>query len=159
MMKKMANQTALIFATGFGSGYAPFASGTWGSLVGLVFYLLFQNLSAPLYAVTTLGVFAISVWSSEIAEAHFAKKDPGQVVVDEIIGQLVSLAFLPFSWKLTIAGFLLFRLMDILKPFPARWFQDHLKGGWGIVMDDVMAGVYANLALRVLMALLPTFFR
>lgn len=147
----MTKKISLIFATGFGSGYAPFASGTWGSLVGLVIYYAFKNFSSSLYFATLIGVFAIAIWSSQMAEVHFGKKDPGQVVVDEIIGQLVTLAFLPFSWKLSIAGFLLFRLFDILKPFPARWFQDHLKGGWGIVMDDVMAGVYANLILQVLM--------
>ncbi|QQR79440.1 MAG: phosphatidylglycerophosphatase A [Deltaproteobacteria bacterium] len=153
----MNKKVALIFATGFGSGFAPFASGTWGSLVGLVFYVLFKDFSSSLYAVTLLGVFAISVWSAEIAEEHFGKKDPGEIVVDEIIGQLVSLAFLPFSWKMTIAGFLLFRLFDILKPFPARWFQDHLKGGWGVVMDDVMAGIYANLVLQILIRIFPNY--
>ncbi len=155
----MTKKISLLFATGFGSGYAPFASGTWGSLVGIVFYLLFKNLSPSLYAVTLIGVFAISIWSSQIAETHFGKKDPGEVVVDEIIGQLVTLAFLPFSWKLTIAGFLLFRLFDIIKPFPARWFQDHLKGGWGIVMDDVMAGVYANLVLQILIRTFSDFLQ
>lgn len=154
----MNKKVALIFATGFGSGFAPFASGTWGSLVGLVFYLLFKNFPPSLYSVTLLGIFAISIWSSEIAEQHFNKKDPGEIVVDEIIGQLVSLAFLPFSWKITLLGFLLFRVMDIFKPFPACWFQDHLKGGWGVVMDDVMAGIYANLLLRALVFLLPSFF-
>lgn len=139
----------LTFATGFGSGYIPWASGTWGSAVGLIlYYFLFRNLSFVPYLLTLTAWFALSIWSAGEAEKYFGK-DSGKIVIDEIVGIFFSLALIPLSWKTGLAAFLLFRLFDIWKPFPARWCQDHLPGGWGVVMDDVVAGIYANLILQV----------
>ena len=148
----------LAFATGFGSGYIPWASGTWGSAVGLLVLFGLQSLSPLSFLITLITLFFLGVWASTEAEKFFGEKDSGKIVIDEVVGQLISLFLIPLSWKSVLLGFLLFRLFDMWKPFPARWFQDHLKGGWGVMMDDVMAGIYVNFLLRLLGHYLPQVF-
>jgi len=141
----------LALATALGAGYAPVAPGTWGSAVGLL--LWFALPSTPwIQALVIVAVVAAGVWSGGVAERHFGRSDPGQVVIDEVAGMLVTLFLNPVGWRGAIAGFLLFRAADVLKPFPARRLE-RLHGGLGIMADDVMAGIYANLALRVILAL------
>lgn len=141
----------LALATAFGAGYAPVAPGTWGSAVGLlVWFLLPPSLAAQ--AIVIALVVVVGSWSGTVAERHFGRRDPGQVVIDEVAGMLVTLFFNPVGWPGAAGGFLLFRIADILKPFPARRLE-RLPGGAGIMADDVMAGIYANLALRVILAL------
>lgn len=142
----------LFFATAAGAGYSPWAPGTMGSLVGLLLYVPLSRLPFHLYLVTLLGLIFLAVWVSAIAEVLLKQKDAQKIVIDEVVGILVSLAFLPVSWMNLLIGFVLFRLFDAWKPFPVRLCQDRLPGGWGVVMDDVMAGVYANLALRILVS-------
>lgn len=144
----------LFFATGAGAGYLPKAPGTFGSVVGIILYLGLRYLSPVLYAVTVTTLILVACWISTLAETIFQAKDPQKIVIDEVVGMLVTLTLVPFSWQSVIAGFVLFRLFDIWKPFPVRWLQDHLPGGWGIVMDDVMAGIYANLLLRIVVRFL-----
>ncbi len=153
-MKKIT----LALATGFGSGYIPWASGTWGSAVGLLVLFGLQSLSPLSFLITLIALFFLGVWASTEAEKFFGEKDSGKIVIDEVVGQLISLFLIPLSWKSVLLGFLLFRLFDMWKPFPARWFQDHLKGGWGVMMDDVMAGIYVNFLLRLLGHYLPQVF-
>jgi phosphatidylglycerophosphatase A len=141
---------AYAVATGLGSGYSPIVPGTAGSALGL---LLFWPLSAAPSGVQVAAVIALFL-VGVAAGAHVARRsgveDPSIVVVDEVVGQWITLLFLPLTPLTAAAGFVLFRVMDVIKPWPARRFE-HLHGGWGIMADDVMAGVYANLALRVLL--------
>lgn len=144
----------LIATVGF-IGYAPLAPGTMGSLAGaLVFFLLPPYLAPGPFVIVLLALFAIAVWSAQqMAAARHSdsgKIDPQEVVIDEVMGMAVTLAFLPLSWKTIGLGFLLFRLFDVAKPFPVRRLEK-LPGGWGIVMDDVMAGVCANVSLRIIL--------
>jgi len=141
-----------LLATGLGSGRLPFAPGTWGSLVALplcIFVFFPLGVGEPyLYLATLITLIFLSVWIADRGEKLLQKKDPSEIVIDEVVGLSVALAFVPLSWQTYLAGFLLFRLFDVLKPFPARWFQDNLKGGWGIVLDDVMAGLYVCLLIH-----------
>ena len=98
------------------------------------------------------------MWSATRAERHFGGTDPGPVVIDEVLGMLVTLAFIPVGWSGALAGFVLFRVLDIIKPYPADRFE-RLHGGLGIMADDAMAGIYANLSLRLVMWLLPAWIR
>jgi phosphatidylglycerophosphatase A len=141
-------RAALIIATALGAGYAPQAPGTFGSAVGLVLWFVLPNI-LWVQAVAIALVCVAGVWSGTVAERHFNRRDPGQVVVDEVAGMMATLLLNPvsgFGWM--VAAFLLFRAVDIFKPFPVNVLE-RLPGGAGIMADDVMAGVYANLALRV----------
>jgi phosphatidylglycerophosphatase A len=142
-----ADRIALVLATGFGAGYGPIAPGTWGSIPGLVaFWGL--NRFGPWTAVAGAGLAAaIGVWAAGRAEHVFGEKDPGRVVIDEVAGQMVTLLFLPAEPLVLLAGFLLFRVLDVFKPWPARGLEG-LPGGSGIMADDLMVGVYANLILH-----------
>jgi phosphatidylglycerophosphatase A len=139
---------ATALATGFGAGYSRFAPGTAGTLVGLVLFWPIHALAPAYQLAATVVLFLASVAASGHVARRVGRKDPGLVVADEIVGMWITLLFVPLSPAAVVAGFLLFRAMDILKPPPARGFES-LPGGWGIVMDDVMAGVYANLLLHV----------
>lgn len=140
---------AIALATALGAGFAPKAPGTYGSAVGLLLWWLLPT-SPVVQAVVIVVVFLLGSWSGSEAERYFRKSDPGQVVIDEVLGQLMTMWMNPVSgWLGALLGFGLFRLMDIVKPWPARQLEA-LHGGFGIMADDAMAGVYANLALRVL---------
>jgi len=140
-----------VAATGFGSGYAPIAPGTAGSLVGVVLYLALTHLPWPLRLVTILFLTLFAVYVSGEAEKIFNKKDSSYIVIDEIVGQQFALFLVPPKVLYIALGFLLFRLFDIVKPPPAGFFQAHLPGGWGVVMDDVAAGIYTNMLLLLIM--------
>jgi phosphatidylglycerophosphatase A len=145
------NRVALLVATAFGVGYIPFASGTFGSAVGLLLWWALP--AAPLaQGIAIVVLFVAGSWSGSIAERHFGKTDPGQVVADEVMGMLITLFMNPVGWAGAFGGFLLFRLFDIVKPPPARQLE-RLHGGVGVMADDAMAAVYANLALRAALAL------
>jgi phosphatidylglycerophosphatase A len=144
----LLTRLATFLATGFGSGYSPFAPGTAGSLVGLVLLIPLRRAGLGvelgcLFAFTALGIPA-----GGLVARRLGIEDPSIVVVDEVVGMWVSLLFLPLNPVTGLAGFVLFRIMDVIKPYPARQLES-LPGGWGIMADDVMAGVYANLCLRV----------
>jgi phosphatidylglycerophosphatase A len=142
---------ALLVASVFGVGYIPVASGTFGSAAGLVLWVLLPQ--SPFAQAVAIGVlFAIGSWSSSEAEQHFGRTDPGQIVIDEVVGMLITLFMNPVGWPGALAAFLLFRLFDIVKPFPANRFE-RLPGGLGVMSDDAMAAVYANLSLRALLAI------
>ena len=143
----VSDRTAIVIATAFGAGYSPIAPGTAGSLVGLALFWPLQ-LAAPWVQllVTVVAYFAGVAASGRLAQ-RLGRKDPGAAVVDEVVGMWLSLLFLPFTPATAVAAFLLFRVLDVFKPYPARQFES-LPGGWGIMTDDVMAGVYANLLLR-----------
>jgi phosphatidylglycerophosphatase A len=160
----MTTRLAVILATFGYVGHFPIAPGTAGSAAALVLYALLQTIErllglgpsgALLLDVTAIAVlFAAGTWAGSIAEAHYGRTDPGAVVLDEVVGMLVTLLMVPVTWKGALAGFLLFRLFDIVKPFPARRFE-RLHGGLGIMADDAVAGVYGNLALRLVIWIAP----
>jgi phosphatidylglycerophosphatase A len=136
-----------LIVTGLFTGYSKFASGTCGTAVALFAYLFLPDLSVSEWIVGLVVLFPVSVYTSNKGEAEWGH-DPSPVVIDEVIGFFVSVAFLPQSLLLGLVGFFLFRALDIIKPSPARE-AEALPGGWGVVLDDVAAGVYVNLILRV----------
>lgn len=135
-------------ATGFGAGYAPAAPGTAGSLVGLVLVFLIHNRSLILYIAVALAVFAVGVYSADRVERATGEKDSRRIVIDEIAGMLVVGFLLPSAAGYLIGGFILFRVLDVIKPFPAGWIERNIVGGWGIMLDDTVAALYANLILQ-----------
>lgn len=142
-------------ATGLGLGYLPKAPGTFGSLLGVLLFFLTAGLPPVSYAIFLAAFIAFAVWTSGIAAKIFSESDPQRVVIDEVAGVLVAAAFHPWSWKTTIAAFVLFRIFDIWKPFPIRAIDKKVHGGLGIVLDDVLAGVYANIVISVMLWWLP----
>jgi phosphatidylglycerophosphatase A len=147
----------MILATGFGSGYGPIAPGTWGSVPGVALAWGIDRWGGPWAVLVAALVFAAAgVWAAGRAERLLGEKDPGRVVVDEIAGQIVTLLFLPASAPVLVIGFLLFRVLDVLKPWPARRLED-LPGGSGIMADDLMVGLYANLILHGLVLWRPVW--
>ncbi len=140
----------ILTATWGGSGFSPIASGTVGTLAAIPFYLVLARLPLPLYLLSTLAFTLFACWVSGLAEEIFQEHDSGKIVIDEVAGYLVTMTALPVSWQSVCAGFLLFRLFDITKPQPARWFDRSLKNGYGVVLDDVAAGVYACAAGHLL---------
>jgi len=148
---------AVFVATVAYCGYFPFAPGTVGSAAGLVVYLLvWWSHSAIVEIGLIVGLFAAGVWAGTTAERYFGGIDPGQVVIDEVVGMLITLAFITVGWSAALAGFVLFRIFDVIKPFPAGRLES-LHGGLGVMADDAMAAVYANLSLRVVMWLWPAW--
>jgi phosphatidylglycerophosphatase A len=144
------NYFILLMATGFGVGYAPLAPGTLGTLLAIPVYYFLSNISSPLYEITLIGFFFLSVWISENAEIVFGKKDDRRIVIDEIVGFLITMLWIPKTLRFIIIGFFLFRVFDILKPFPIRHLERTLKGGFGVVLDDVMAGIFSNIILQII---------
>ena len=145
----------LLLATGFGVGYSPLAPGTLGTLLAIPVYYFLSNISSPIYEITLIGFFFLSVWISENAEIFFGKKDDRRIVIDEIMGFLVTMLWVPKTAILMVVGFFLFRFFDILKPFPIRHLEKKFKGGFGVVLDDVMAGVYASIILHLIGRIYP----
>ncbi len=148
---------AVFLATVAYCGYFPIAPGTVGSAAGLVVYLLVWWTRSPIVEVGLIALtFVVGTWAATHAERYFGGIDPGPVVIDEVLGMLVTLAFIPVGWSGAIAGFFIFRVFDVIKPYPANRLEK-FHGGFGIMADDAMAGVYANLALRLLIRLLPAW--
>ncbi|MBE3132242.1 MAG: phosphatidylglycerophosphatase A [Acidobacteria bacterium] len=150
----MTRLALLLSSFGF-TGYCPIAPGTAGSAAGLLLFAAVRFAGSPvLEAATILAVTAAGVWSAGVTERHLGVEDPGVVVIDEVAGMLLTLAFVPVGWGGVVVGFVLFRLFDIIKPYPCSR-AERLRGGWGIVADDVVAGLYGNLVLRLALWLLP----
>ncbi len=140
------------FTSVFFVGYSPFASGTVGSVPAAALVLCLGERHLILLALAVVLTVFGTIASSH-GERVFGRKDPSEIVIDEFVGMLVAVLWLPITWKSVAAAFLLFRLFDIWKPFPARKFEE-LPGGFGIMADDLVAGVYANLTFRILALLI-----
>jgi phosphatidylglycerophosphatase A len=140
----------MAIATGFGAGYLPKAPGTWGSLLALPLHFFLRQLAPAPYALALTAIFFIAVITAGQAEKILDRKDPGVVVIDEVIGMLITLIGAPNNPLIWLAGFLLFRFFDIFKPYPIRLIDQRLNGGMGIVLDDVLAGVYSLIVLQIL---------
>lgn len=144
----------ILSASWFGTGFCPFASGTAGTLAAIPFYLVLARLSLPLYLVTLVAFFFFSCWVAGHAEEIFGQKDSGIIVIDEVIGYFITMTAVPVSWQSVAAGFVLFRFFDIAKIPPARFFDQKVKNGYGVVLDDVVAGIYACITLHLLLRFL-----
>jgi phosphatidylglycerophosphatase A len=145
---------AVIIASVGGAGYFPFAPGTVGSAIGLVVYFLTRDLGPISQTAILVGISVVGVWASSLAARHFGREDPGYVVIDEVAGQLMTLFLLDVGLAGALAGFVIFRVLDIIKPWPAGRFES-LPGGLGIMADDLMAGVYGWLLLWGILAAQP----
>lgn len=152
----MLTRLAVVVCTFGYIGYFPVAPGTAGSVAGLVLYALLRWLQAPpaVEAAVIALLFGIGVWSGTHAERYFGSTDPGPGVIDEVVGMLITLFMLPATWGIVIAGFFVFRVLDVVKPFPARRFES-FHGGMGMMADDVMSALYANVAMRILLWIAP----
>jgi phosphatidylglycerophosphatase A len=145
----------LFIASGGTVGYIPFASGTFGSLVAIPLFWLFEpwrHLSVALYLLTFIAAVAAACWIAGRAEALLREHDSHVIVIDEIVGYLAATLFLAPTWEHTVLAFFIFRLFDVIKPFPAGAIDRSMPGGAGVVLDDVVSGLYANLATRAVMA-------
>jgi len=140
----------LFWATGGGSGYIPWAPGTAGTAVGILFFWGLSQLSGALYFLTLFAFIFFAVWIAARAEIILKQPDARVIVIDEIAGLLVAMVGIPFCLKNIGMSFLIFRILDTIKPFPARWIDQNLSGGWGIVFDDLIAGIYTNIIFRII---------
>ena len=148
MKAKFANW----FSTVFKIGYLPIAPGTWGSLVAfLVWYVIIGHISSITLIALIIIILELGVYTSSITENNIKEKDPGVIVIDEWVGQWIALLFLPKSFLWGLVAFALFRLFDIWKPYPIN-ILDKFKKGWGIMLDDVLAGIYALVIISILRA-------
>ncbi|RPI51719.1 MAG: phosphatidylglycerophosphatase A [Acidobacteria bacterium] len=147
---------AAVFICSFGYiGFFPFAPGTVGSAAGVLVYVAVRHLAVPyLELLLIAGLFVAGVVFTRPCEEDLQCKDPGPIVIDEVMGMLITVFMIPVGWAGLLVGFLLFRALDIVKPFPARQLE-RLHGGLGVMADDAMVAVYANLLLRVAYQLAP----
>jgi len=149
------HRLGLFLATCGYLGYAPIAPGTFGSAAGLaLFFLVRSSGSVALELVLIAVLFAVGIWSGTVAEHHFGGIDPGPVVLDEVVGMLITLALLPVNTTGAIVGFLVFRVLDVVKPWPSARFEK-LPGGLGVMADDGMAALYGNILMRGLIVVTP----
>lgn len=142
-----------LIACGFGSGLAPKAPGTFGTLAAIPFWLVLQSVSWPIYWLIVIAAFVFGVFVCGRTARDIGVQDHGAIVWDEFVGLWITLAFIPLNIVWIALGFALFRLFDIWKPWPIRWFDRNVHGGFGVMLDDVLAGVLACLVLWALMAM------
>ena len=148
--RKLLTHPAGWIATGLGSGLAPIAPGTFGSLAALIPWLALRGLPLPYYLLALIAAFGIGVWACQWTIRRLGVEDPGLVVWDEFVGLWIALIALPDRWYFVIAGFVFFRFFDIAKPWPVRWADRRIKGGFGTMLDDVFAGGYALACVQAL---------
>ena len=143
----------MAIATGGGLGYLPKAPGTWGTLLALPIHYLISQLPPQYYFTAIAVIIVVAILSAGGAEKILDKPDPGIVVIDEVAGMLIAMIAIPANPIAWVLAFILFRIFDILKPFPVNFFDKRFHGGIGIVLDDLMAGVYALVSLQLLLLL------
>lgn len=147
----------MFFATAAYTGYVPVASGTITTLIiGVPLYLLFSQLSALGYVIATVLFFIFSVYISHLGEIILQEKDSSKIVIDEFIGYLIAMMFIPQNWKTMVVAFLIERFIDIVKIYPANVVEEKIPGGLGVVLDDVVAGIYTNLILHATFFFAPS---
>lgn len=144
----------MFIATGAYIGYLPKAPGTWGSVLGVLMWWAIRSFPAGAYWSIVGALCVAGIISAGAAEKIVDRGDPGIVVIDEIVGQLITLGFAPLQPGVALIGFALFRVFDILKPFPVGWVDQHIHGGIGIMFDDIVAGCYALATLQIALWLL-----
>lgn len=141
-------------AFGFGSGAAPKAPGTAGSLVAVAPYLPLSALPVAVYGLVLLGSFGLGIWLCGKTAADIKVHDHGGIVWDEFVGMWLTLFMAPQGWLWIVVGFCLFRIFDIVKPWPIKWVDKQIKGGLGIMLDDVLAGIMAALCIQAAVMLI-----
>jgi phosphatidylglycerophosphatase A len=146
---KLRERAVLFLATGFFIGHIPLAPGTFGTLIGLPICFLLSRLHTGLVVLWVALFIGFAIGVAAAAEKIFEKKDAAPIVIDEIAGLLVVFIGLPFNLYTAVCGFIIFRFFDIFKPFPIRWLDRNVRGGSGIVLDDVVAGIYSHLIMRL----------
>lgn len=146
--EKKSPRWAFVIATLFGIGYFPVAAGTAGTVGAVPLYLLLARLPIYGYVLVGAALLAVGCLAAQLVQKARGEPDPGIVVIDEAVGFFAAMFMLPCDWRYIVAAFFLFRFLDIVKPFPAGWFDKRVKNGFGIMMDDVVAGIYANLIIR-----------
>ena len=145
------NNPIFLISTWFGIGLIPLAPGTWGSLAALpIAWLIINHLGQTFLLVFIILIFILGLWTSEIYSKRTNDMDPKSIVIDEVVGQIVVTTAIPSSFCWFLAAFILFRTFDILKPWPVSWLDKNIKGGLGIMLDDVAAAGYAWIVLFVL---------
>jgi len=152
-MNKTFDNIALFIAQGGFSGRMPVAPGTAGTVVGVLLYLLVKDLPSLWYSAVFVIVTLIGTWVAGAADRILGTKDSPTIVIDEIAGLLLAMLLVPFAWGYVAAGFLLFRFFDILKPWPLNKLQD-IPGGPGVMLDDIGAGIYTNVTLQIVVAIM-----
>ncbi len=148
-MKRFLDRLAILVGSGFYTGYSPVASGTVGSLVGVPIFLAAGGLRWGWYLAVVAVVTAAGVWAASRCTIIYREKDSSRIVVDEVAGFLVSMTGVPVTWGWMLAGFIIFRIFDIVKPPPAGWADATLEGGLGVMLDDLVAGAYTCLVLQI----------
>lgn len=144
-------------AFGFGSGLLPKAPGTWGTIVAVPIWYFLAQLSLTHYLIATLVLTVFGIWLCGASSKKLGVHDHGGIVWDEICGYLVTMIALPVTWYWALAGFVLFRFFDIIKPWPIKWLDKKIKGGFGIMVDDIIAGAFAAVILQVALYLSGNF--
>ena len=146
----MSNRLITLFASGLGAGYAPIASGTFGTMVAIPLFILLSRWGTPGVLAGLIFTAVLGIPAADHMEKSLGASDPGKVVIDEIAGFLLTMVGSPVAIPHIVAGFFLFRFFDIVKPAPVRQAERYLRGGLGVVADDLLAGVYAWICLRLL---------
>jgi len=154
----MVKNFILWLASGGYAGLCPFAPGTAGTVIGVLVYLLFSRFPPLLYLLSTVAVFFLALWAAERAELILRERDSPKIVIDEVVGYLITMALIPFSFRTIIGGFLFFRVLDIIKPPPISFINRRMKGGLAIVLDDAVAGLLANILLQGMEQWGPIYF-
>ena len=145
----------ILLATWGGVGFSPLAPGTAGTVAAIPLFLLLAPFPLYVYLPCVLGIGLVACWAAGRAEIIFQEQDNQRIVIDEAIGFFITMTAVPAQWSYILVGFLLFRVFDILKPPPIRLIERTVKGGVGVVLDDVLAGIYAHISLRILALFLP----
>jgi phosphatidylglycerophosphatase A len=151
---RLFDKVVLLVSIWFGTGLLPGMPGTFGTAGAIPLYLLINFLPTSYQALFLLLIIIVAIWASHSSQRILGRVDPREIVIDEVAGFLLSVIFIPFTLRNLVAGFFLFRFFDILKPPPIKLIEKKVKGGCGIVFDDLMAGVYAHLSLRFLLCML-----
>lgn len=146
------------FAFGFGSGLSPFAPGTFGTLAAIPLYLILVQLSWPMYAWLVLVAFIVGVKLCDVTGGRLGVHDYGGIVWDEFVGFWITMFLIPFTWQNIVIGFFVFRFFDIVKPYPIGWLDRKVSGGFGVMIDDVLAGVYSMLVMLLVVKFVPHYF-
>ena len=146
----LINRISEHISTVFGVGYTAHAPGTIGSLFGLLIYMFLKDVNIAIYLCIVFILFVAGVYSSNIMEDVYDTKDPSFIIIDEVVGMLISLAYVPYSPLIAIMGFLLFRIIDIAKLPPLNWLEK-MHGGMGIMLDDAVGGLIVNIILQVIL--------
>ena len=149
MINNTREKVLKIYCTFFYAGYVPFGPGTFGTLGAVIPFYFIAGLTPPFYLITILFFTAISIKITNHCIKYYNEEDPGEIVIDEVCGYLFTMFMLPFNWFNVLSGILIFRILDIIKPYPVRK-AENLRDGYGIILDDVLAGIYSNIIIHLI---------